>query len=140
MAQNSPDSDPYDYRIYLCPRCGERAVSVHSIEPDLVLRCDRCEQRYYPDDSREAEARRQARAGADPFRGAWDLWDNEERQGAPVRIDLSDAVPASELYPEQYSEEAVRRRRYRENVILLGCTGFALLFLVLLFLSAYRCA
>jgi uncharacterized C2H2 Zn-finger protein len=133
-------ADPYDYLVYACPRCGERAVSVHSSDPEVVLRCDRCEQRYYPSEEHEARVRRALRSGADPFRGAWEVWDNEERQGGPLRVDLDDALAASSLYPEEFSPGALRRRAFRENVVLLGCTGFTVLFLVLLFLSAYRCA
>jgi len=134
------DPDPYDYPVYLCPRCAARALSVHSSDPDVVLRCDLCEQRFYPEEKREVDIRRAARAGLDPFHGRWELWDNEERQGAPVSLDLDDAQPASAVYPEEYGEEAVARRRFRENVVLLGCLGFSVLFLVLLVLSAYRCA
>lgn len=134
------EPDPYDYPVYLCPRCGARAVSVHSADPDVVLRCDGCEQRYYPGDRREVDVRRAVRAGQDPFRGVWEMWDNEERLGAPVRLDLDDAVAASLLYPDEFSEEAVRRRRFRENVVLLGCLVFSALFLILLALAAYRCA
>lgn len=134
------EPDPFDYPVYLCPRCGERAVSVHSSEPEVVLRCDRCEQRYFPDDRREVEIRRDARAGSDPFHGVWEVWDNEERLGPCLRLDLDDSVAASALYPEEYTEEAARRRQFRENVILLGCAGFALLFLALMVLAAWRCA
>lgn len=140
MSAPPPSADPYDYRVYACPKCGDRAVSVHSSDPEVVLRCDRCEQRFYPSEEHEAGARRLARSGGDPFRGAWEVWDNEERQGRPLRIDLDDAVAASSLYPDEFTPDALRRRAFRENVVLFGCAGFTVLFLVLLFLSAYRCA
>lgn len=132
--------DPFDYPVYPCPRCGERAVSLHSSDPDVVLRCDRCEVRFYPDEKREVDIRREERAGGDPFQGVWEVWDNEERQGSPLRVDLDDSVAASALYPEEFSDQARRNRRFRENFVLLGCGVFGLLVLVLMVLAAYRCA
>jgi DNA-directed RNA polymerase subunit RPC12/RpoP len=140
MASMKTGTDPYDYAVYVCPRCGRRAVSVHSSDPDVVLRCDDCEVRYFPGDREELEIRRALRAGGDPFRGVWKVCDNEERLGESLRLDLDDAVAASVLYPDLYSEETLKKRRFRENVVLLGCLTFGVVFIVLLFLSAYRCA
>jgi len=140
MVSSKVGADPYDYAIYACPRCGQRAVSVHSTDPDVVLRCDECEVRFYPGDQEEVEVRSAVRAGRDPFLGVWEVWDNEERVGEPVRLNLEDAVAASVLYPDQYGPEALSKRRFRENVVLLGCLTFGVVCIVLLFLSAYRCA
>ncbi len=133
-------SDPYDYFVYVCPRCGARAASLHSSDPDVILRCDDCEVRYFPDEKHEVDIRRAVRSGVDPFHGIWDVWDNEERQGRALRPSLDDALPASIVYPDEFSHEALRKRRFRENFVLLGCLTFSAIFLVLLFMSAYRCA
>lgn len=140
MPSRPPASDPYDYPVYRCPRCGGRAVSVHSSDPDIVLRCDDCEQRYYPDEHREVDARRTVRFAGDPFHGVWEVWDNEERQGGPLRIDLDDALPASAVYPGEFSDQAVQRRRFKENTVLLGCLTFMVVFVVMMVLAAFRCA
>ncbi|MCZ6778866.1 MAG: hypothetical protein O7F16_07835 [Acidobacteria bacterium] len=139
MASKRISTDPYDYSVYTCPRCGQRAVSVHSSDPEVILRCDDCEVRFYPSDDEEIVIRRAVRAGKDPFHGVWKMWDNEERVGQPLSLDLDDRVAASVVYPDLYSEEAVNKRRFRENVVMLGCLTFGTVFIILLFISAYRC-
>ena len=140
MAPKHTSTDPYDYSVYTCCRCGQRSVSVHSSDPEVILRCDECEVRFYPSDDEEVVIRRAVRAGKNPFHGIWKVWDNEERLGASLSLDLDDAVAASVVYPDLYSEESVNKRRFRENVVMLGCFTFGTVFIILLFISAYHCA
>ncbi|MBI4161468.1 MAG: hypothetical protein HY509_03380 [Acidobacteria bacterium] len=120
----------YDYPVFPCPRCGNRALALRERHPRATFQCFECEAVFH------ASGPYPRAAASGPLR----LESGRGRGEAGFAVDLAEGIPASRLFPEEFTEGRLRLRHRRERFLQTGCTlvllliGLALAGLLLRFL------
>ena len=106
----------YDHPVFLCPRCGNRALGLRQNFPRASFQCSDCEAFFH---------------SLEPFpegnpSGSFRIESARARGGRTILLKLSDYCMASELFPDDFTEPKLRRRCRRERIMRIGCLIFVL--------------
>ncbi len=110
----------YDYPIFPCPRCGQKSLALREASPCASFQCFECETILH---------------GTGPFplnpdRQPFPLVSYRRPQDTVGFLDLAGRSMASEIFPADFEEKALRRKHFREQTLRFGCQVLALGFIL----------
>ena len=110
----------YDYPIFSCPRCGQKSLALREASPRASFQCFECETILHGTGP----------FPPDPDSQQFPLVSYRRLQDTVGFLDLAEQSMASEIFPWDFEEKALRQRHFRERTLHFGCQFLALGFIL----------